>query len=83
MQKRIEEHKSAVRRGDENGIAVNVKKTQHDTNWVEEKVLNSETQYWRRIVEVVNIQSQIRTMNLDRDTIPGNYLLESITELLI
>lgn len=29
LQKRIEEHKSAVRRGDEkNGIAVNVKKTQ-------------------------------------------------------
>ena len=58
-------------------------KTQHDTNWAEEMVLNSETQYWRRIVEAVNIQSQISTMNLDHDTIPGNYLLESITELLI
>ena len=36
LQKRIEEHKSAVRRGDEkNGIAVHVKKTQHDINWAE------------------------------------------------
>ena len=53
-----------MRRGDEkNGIAVHVKKTQHDTNWVEE-VLKSETQYWRRIVEVVNIQSQINIMKL-------------------
>ena len=34
LQKWIEEHKSAVRRGDEkNGIAVDVKKTQHDTNY--------------------------------------------------
>ena len=40
-----------MRRGvEKNGIAVHVKKTQHDTNWVEE-VLKSETQYWRRIVD--------------------------------
>ena len=84
LQKWIEEHKSAVRRGDEkNGIAVDVKKTQHDTNWAEAKVLKSETQYCKRIVEAVNIPSQISTMNLECGQKPANYLLESITELLI
>lgn len=67
LQKRIEEHKTAVRRGDEkNGIAVHVKKTNHTINWAEASVLKSEPQYWRRrVVEAVSIQSRQHTMNLD------------------
>ena len=67
LKKRIEEHKTAVKKEDKrNGVAVHVKKTKHQINWEGAKVISNETQYWRRrVAEAINIQTRPQTMNLD------------------
>ena len=49
LKKRIEEHKTAVKKEDKrNGVAVHVKTTKHQINWEGARVISNETQYWRR-----------------------------------
>ena len=57
LQKRLTEHKAAVRRGDsKNGIAVHVQKHDHRVDWEVAKVIDQEQRYWpRRIREAIHI----------------------------
>ena len=73
-QKRISEHKQAVKRCDpKNGIAVHVTNKLHIINWEEASVKTSETGYWkRRVQEAIRIQRLPNTMNLDCGIILSN-----------
>ena len=67
LEKRISEHKAAVKRHDEkNGIAVHAWDNQHKVDWQEAKVLQTETNYSkRRTMEAVHIHQQQLSSNLD------------------
>ena len=68
LQKRLTEHKGAVRRGDsKNGIAVHVQKHDHRVNWEAAKVIDQEQRYWpRRIREALHIaKKEGLSTNLD------------------
>ena len=58
--KRLVEHRSAVRRGDENNsIAAHAKKHQQQVNWEGAEVLLQEPRYWkRRVLEAMEIQKR-------------------------
>ena len=68
LQKRLVEHKAAVRRGDrKNGIAVHVQDHDHRVNWEAAQVIEREASYWpRRIREAIHIARHTgSTTNLD------------------
>ena len=67
LKKRIEEHKTAAKKGNKrNEVAVHVKTTKHQINWEGARVISNETQYWRRrLAEAISIQTRPQKMNLD------------------
>lgn len=67
LQKRLSEHKAAVRRGDrKNGIAVHLQDHDHRVDWEAAKVIGQEPHYWRRrVMEAIHIAKQENTSNLD------------------
>ena len=67
LQRRLKEHKYAVKRGDEkNGIAVHAKTHHHQVNWDGAEVLLQEDRYWkRRVLEAIEITKHAKTANLD------------------
>ena len=67
LQKRMAEHKGAVRRGDtSNGVPVHAWRHQHRVNWEEASVLVQEHSYWRRrVLKDIEIQKHGNTINLD------------------
>ena len=67
LQKRLTEHKAAVRRGDRNnGIAVYAWDHDHRVDWEAARVLEQEPCYWkRRTLEAIHIMSHGNTTNLD------------------
>ena len=67
MQKRVTEHKTAVRKYDKNnGIAVHAWKADHRINWEAARVRARAPQYWkRRVAEALQIHKQSSRMNLD------------------
>ena len=68
LQKRLSEHKAAVKRGDRsNGIAVHVWDEGHQVNWDGATVMEIESHQGRRkILEAIQIQGHPKTANLDR-----------------
>ena len=67
LQKRLVEHKAAVRRGDtNNGIAVHAWDQQHRVDWENASVLRQQPGYWkRRVLEAIEIQRHAENTNLD------------------
>ena len=67
LQKRLTEHKGAVRRCDrKNGIATHVSDRDHRVNWEEVRVIQTEPFYQkRRVPEALWIKSHGTTSNLD------------------
>ena len=67
LQKRLMEHKAAVRRGDrKNGIAVHLQDHDHRVDWEAAKVIGQEPHYWRRrVLEALHISKNDKTSNLD------------------
>ena len=67
LEKRISEHKAAVKRHDEkNGIAVHTWNEQHMVDWQAAKVIRIETNYSRRrTIEALHIHKQQLSSNLD------------------
>ena len=67
LQKRLMEHKAAVRRGDtNNGIAVHAWDHQHRVDRENASVLKQEPGYWkRRVLEAIEIQRHAENTNLD------------------
>ena len=67
LQKRLTEHKAAVRRGDRNnGIAVHASDHDHRVDWEAARVLEQEPRYWkRRTLEAIHIMRHGNTTNLD------------------
>ena len=65
LQKRLVEHKAAVRRGDtNNGIAVHAWEHQHRVDWENASVLKQEPGYWkRRVLEAIEIQRHAENTN--------------------
>ena len=65
LQKRMAEHKGAVRGGDtNNGVSVHAWKDQHRVNWEVVSVLVQEHSR-RRVLEAIEIQKHGNTMNLN------------------
>ena len=64
LQKRVTEHRSAVRRFDKNnGIAVHAWNEEHAVDWEAARVISTAPHYWnRRTIEAIHIQ---QTENLD------------------
>ena len=63
LQKRQMEHRSAVRRGDENNSIAAHAKNQHQVNWKGAEVLLQEPKYWiRRVLEakITNLNCRLR-----------------------
>ena len=60
LQKRISEHKTAVKRGDRNiGIAVHAWDSQHQVNWEGATIKEVEEHQWRRkTLEAIHIMSR-------------------------
>ena len=71
MQKRVTEHKTAVRKYDKNnGIAVHAWRADHRIDWEAARVRARAPQYWkRRVVEALQIHKQSSRMNLDISSI--------------
>ena len=71
LQKRMMEHKAAVRRGDRNnGIAVHAWDEDHRIDWEGANIKEAEQQLWKRkALEAVHIHMQPNTNNLDRGLI--------------
>ena len=71
LQKRMMEHKAAVRRGDwNNGIAVHAWDEDHRIDWEGANIKEVEQQLWKRkALEAVHIHMQPNTNNLDRGLI--------------
>ena len=69
MQKRVTEHKTAVRKYDKNnGIEVHAWRADHRIDWEAARVRARAPQYWKRmVVEALQIQQQRSRMNLDCD----------------
>ena len=66
LEKRISEHKAAVKKHDEkNGIAVHAWNEQHVVDWQAAKVIQTETNYSRRTIEALHIHKQQLSSNLD------------------
>ena len=67
MQKRVTEHKTAMRKYDKkNGIAVHAWRADDRIEWEAARVGTRAAQYWkRRVVEDLQIQKQSSRMNLD------------------
>ena len=67
LQKRLTEHKAAVRRGDRNnGIAVHAWDHDHRVDWEAARVLEQEPRYWKRqTLEAIHIMRHGNTTNLD------------------
>ena len=67
LQKRLMEHKAAVRRGDRNnGIAVHAWDHDHRVDWEAARVLEQEQRYWKRqTLEAIHIMRHGNTTNLD------------------
>ena len=67
LQKRLTEHKGAVRRYDrKNGIATHAWDRDHKVNWEEARVIQTEPFYWkRRVLEALWIKGRGTTSNLD------------------
>ena len=67
LNKRITEHKLAVKRGDtNNGIAVHAWEAQHHVDWEGAKVRDTEPNLWKRkVLEAIHIQAQENNNNLD------------------
>jgi len=60
LQKRLTEHKAAVRKGvSKNGIAVHVQKHDHRVDWEAARIIDQEQRYWpRRIREAIHIANK-------------------------
>ena len=60
LQKRLTEHKAAVRRGDQkNGVAVHVQNNDHRVDWEAAHVIEQEPWYWpRRVREAIHIANK-------------------------
>ena len=69
LQKRVTEHRSAVRRFDKNnGIAVHAWNEDHAVDWEAARIISTAPHYWnRRTLEAIHIQQRSPTMNLDCD----------------
>ena len=67
LQKRLMEHKAAVRKGDrKNGIAVHLQDHDHRVDWGAARVIGQEPHYWRRrVLEALHISKSGKTSNLD------------------
>ena len=67
VQKRLVEHRAAVKRGDtKNGVAVHAWGQQHRVDWEGASVLEQEPRYWkRRVLEAIKIWKHTNTTNLD------------------
>ena len=67
LQKRITEHKYAVKTNDrKNSIAVHAWGMEHQPDWDAAEVMETEPHYWkRRILEAIWIQKTPQTCNLD------------------
>ena len=68
LEKKLTEHKAAVRRGDrKNGIAVHVQDYDHHVDWEAAWVIDQEPLYWpRRVREAIHIAKNSGTsINLD------------------
>ena len=67
LQKRLMEHKAAVRKGDrKNGIAVYLQDHDHRVDWEAARVIGQEPHYWkRRVLEALHISRSDQTSNLD------------------
>ena len=67
LEKRLSEHKEAVKRNDtNNGIAVHAWKTQHKVDWEAATVKSVGTNYTRRrTVEAIHMRKEEVTFNLD------------------
>ena len=67
LQKRVTEHRSAVRRFDKNnGIAVHAWNEDHAVDWEAARIISTAPHYWnRRTLEAIHIQQRSPTMNLD------------------
>ena len=67
LQKRLTEHKAAVRKGDrKNGIAVHLQDHDHRVDWEAARVIGQEPYYWkRRVLEALHISRSDKTSNLD------------------
>ena len=60
LQKRLTEHKAAVRRGDQkNGVAVHVQNYDHRVDWEAAHIIEQEPWYWpRRVREAIHIANK-------------------------
>ena len=65
LEKRISEHKGAVKRHQKNGIAVHAWTKQHRVDWQAASVKQVETNYARTTIKALYIHQQPSTSNLD------------------
>ena len=67
LEKRLTEHKGAVKRCDrKNSIATHAWDQDHRVDWQKASVIQTESHYWkRRVLEAIWIQGNSNTTNLD------------------